>query len=156
MLEVVGQIAVLFEVFFHLGVRHVAGDDDGATERNRSRNGIFAKRGKGVFHPQIEIDLYALELPIAVGLRDESAWIFFEFLEENPLFGDLRFSLSIRRAGNTDADRAGGTVSRQAHHSDIERKVFSTKLRTDTDVAGHFKQFGFEFDIAKCLAMAVS
>lgn len=156
LLEVVGQITVLFEVFFHLGVGHIAGDDDRTTERNGGRDGILAECSEGVFHAQIEVDFYALEFPVAVGLRNKSAGIFFEFFEENAVFGDLGFGLSICRAGNPDADRAGSAVTRQAYHADIEREVFSTKLRADTDVASHFKQFGFEFDIAKCLAVTVS
>lgn len=47
-------------------------------------------------------------------------------------------------------------MARQADHADVEGKVFSSELGTDSDFASHGEEFIFQFDVAEGLAMLVS
>ena len=88
-------------------------------------------------------------------IRDESAGVFFEFFQENTIFGNLGFGLAISRAGNAESDGAGSTVSGEADDTDVMRKIFPAKLGTYPNITGGFKEPAFEFGVAESLAVFV-
>jgi hypothetical protein len=56
-----------------------------------------------------------------------------ELLEEGALGSDLGERLSIRRARDSDAHRARGTVARESDHTDVVAEVLSAELCSDTE-----------------------
>ena len=80
----------------------------------------------------------------------------FEFLEEDAVLGDLGLGLAVGRAGDADADRAGGAVARQAHDAHVEGEVFAAELGADADLAGDLQEFRLEFEVAERLAVLVA
>ena len=47
-------------------------------------------------------------------------------------------------------------MTRQPDHTNIQGKIFSTKLRSDSKLLCGFKQFRFEFNIAESMASVVA
>ena len=104
----------------------------------------------------IEIDLDAFEFPVAEFIWDEAAGVFFKLFEEDAFFGDFGFGLAICRAGDAEADGAGGSVTWKADDADVVSEVFSTELCADPDFARGFEKLGFEVEVAEGLAVFVS
>ena len=146
--EIFREFAGFFEDFLELRVGDVAGDDDGSGQRECGGDGVFREGFEGFLHSEVEIDRHPLEFPVAEFLGDETAGILLQLFEKNPVLGDFRLGLAIRRAGNADADGARSAVTRQADDADVEREVLAAKLGADPDFAGHGEQFVFQLDVA--------
>lgn len=93
--EVVRQFPGIVEDFLKFRMGDVASDDDGAGESEGGGDWVFGESGESGLHAEIEIDGDALEFPIAVGFRDETAGIFFEFFEEDAVFRDFCLRLAV-------------------------------------------------------------
>ena len=55
----------------------------------------------------------------------------FKLLQEHAVFGDFAECLTIRRAGDAQADRQGRAVAGQADDADIVAEIFAAELRAD-------------------------
>ena len=58
--------------------------------------------------------------------------ILVEFFEENTVSGNFTFDVAVCRAGHANANWTAGTVTRQAHHANVMRQIFTAELRANT------------------------
>jgi len=84
----------------------------------------------------VEVDFDAVEFPVAPFFWDVLPGVGFELFEEDAVFGDFGFGLSVGGAGDADAYGAGGAVAGEADDADVEGEVFSAELCADADFAG--------------------
>ena len=107
-------------------------DDNSAGETEPS---LDLKAGQGLFelvHALIEVDFDDFALKMIVGdVGDVLVWFGLELLQPNAVFVDLAVRLSVRRAGDAHAHRAGRAVPRQTDHAHVVAEVLPTELSTD-------------------------
>ncbi|RUS82197.1 hypothetical protein EGW08_010037, partial [Elysia chlorotica] len=56
----------------------------------------------------------------------------------------------------TNADRTGGTVSRQSHYTHVVTEIFSSELGSDADLLRHLKDLFLQVQVSERPPMLVS
>ena len=155
--EIFGHRLTSIQAFLNLSVRNVATHDDGAVERKTSRHGILVEFGKNFGHGAIEVNLHRFTLTsLAIFFGDEATGVIIEFFNPDTIFVDFALDVAVGRATHTKTYGARSTVARKANHADVVGKVFTTKLRTKTNLASFFKQASFEFYITESATSFIS
>ena len=138
-------------------MRNVATHDDGAVERKASRNGVLVKFSKNFGHGAIEVNLHRFTLTsLAIFFGDEATGVVIEFFNPDTVFVDFALDVAVGRATHTKTHRARSSVARKANHTNVVGKVFTTKLRTKTNLASFFEQAGFEFYVTESATSFIS
>lgn len=103
--EVIGQRLVGIEHLLELRVRDVAGDDDGAVDKEARGGGILAELGADFGHGAVGVDAHGVGVfAVAQLLGDVLQRVGFELLDEDAVARDLALRLAVGGAGNADAD----------------------------------------------------
>ena len=103
--EVIRQRLAGIEHLLQLGMRDVAGDDDGAVDEQARGGGILAQLGADLSHRAVRVDAHGVGVfAMAQLLGDVLQRVRFEFFDEDAVTHDLAFGLTIRGAGNADAN----------------------------------------------------
>ncbi|MNC23973.1 hypothetical protein D3C75_720130 [compost metagenome] len=79
-----------------------------------------------------------------------------KFLDPDTVAVDLGFDIPVRRARYAHAYRARRAVAWQPHNTNIVSKIFTAKLRTQTEVLRFFQQLFFQLNVTERLAMLVT
>ena len=149
-LQIFGHRLTSIQTFLNLSVRNVTTHDDGTVERKTSRHGVLVEFSKNFGHGAIEVNLHRFTLTsLAIFFGDEATGVVIKFFNPDTIFVDFALDVAVGRATHTKTHRARSTVTRKANHTDVVGKVFSTKLRTKTDVASFFQQTSFEFYVTE-------
>ena len=155
--DVLRQRFAVIQQFFELRMGNVARHDNGAVQRQAGRDRMRGKLGKDLVHRLVQVDAHHIAFALLTqGFRNILTRVVLKLLNPDPVAVDFRFDVTVSGAGDTHADWAGGTVARQADHADIVSEVFTTKLRTQTQVLRFLEQFLFELNIAERLAVLVA
>ena len=149
-LDVLRQTLTGFDEFLHAGVSDVAGDDDRAGEVHAGGNRVLREFLAHFGHRtvQINVDLAAFART-AKFFGDQLSRVGVEFFNPDAVLVDLGLDVAVSRAAYAHADRAAGTVTRQADHADVVSHVLAAELSAQADVAGFFKELLFEFEVAE-------
>lgn len=154
--DVIGQALARVDAFLEFCVRAVAGDDHGARQEDAGGHRIVRKRGADFRHRAGEVDGDGgLVLERAQGLRNETARIHFQLLQEDAVLRDLGLNVAVGTARYAHADGATGTVAGQAHDADVEGEILTTELRADFRLLGDREHLGLHLEVAKSAAVLV-
>ncbi len=84
-----------------------------------------------------------------VNVRHVLGRIGFQLFQKDAVFGDLALGLTIRRAGNANADRQRSAVARQANDAHVMAEIFAAELCADTERLRELVDFSFHFEITE-------
>ena len=104
---------------------------------------------------QVNRDSVLLAKPVAKFAGYELGRVALKFFEPKTIAVDFCSGIAVGRAGNTDPDRARSAVPWQADHAGIERKIFPTKLCSNTTLAGYFHDLLFHGKVSEALTQLV-
>ena len=155
--NVLRQPFTVIQPLFQLGVGDIAAHDNRAVQRQACRNRILRQAVQRIsFIGRFRSTRTASPSP---ALRSSSGiylpGLCSSFSIQIPSTVDLRFDITVSRAGDAHTDRAGCTVTRQADHADVVSEVFTAKLRTQTKILRFDQQFFFQFHIAERLSVLI-
>ena len=157
-LDVLRESFALLEALADLGVRDVAGDDQRAGEREARGDGVLRKLGPDVRHGAVEVDLHDLgRVGVLARLgRDEAAGVRLELLDPDAVLVDLGLGVAVGGTRDGEADRARGSVPREADDAYVEGEPLAAELRADAELMRDLEELGFERGVAEGAAMFVA
>ncbi len=156
-LDILWQSFATVDTLLELRMRDVASHNDGSVERQTCGYRIFGELGQDLWHGPVEVDFHAPSLAcLAIFFGDEPCRVVLQLFDPDSLFVDLRLDVAVGRAGDAHPHGTGGTVTRQADHPHIVRKIFPSKLCSQSQLLGGFLQPFFQFNVAESPAQLVS
>ena len=148
------------EALLDLGVRDVAGHDEGAGQREPGLDRVLGEFGEDLGHRPAQVDLHHVRFRLLRaldhaellrgGLGQMVAGFELELFDEDPLGSDLAQALPVGRAGNRDRDRQRGAVSRQPDDPHVVTEVLAAELGANSRLRGQVPDRRFKLKISKC------
>ncbi|MPM25121.1 hypothetical protein SDC9_71611 [bioreactor metagenome] len=138
-----------------LGVRDVAGDDQGAGQRQAGLHRVVAQLGEHLGHRPVEVDPDRLVLGADVLVGDVGqvvAGLELQLLEEHPLRGDPALALPIGGAGDRDRHRQRGAVPGQPDDPYVVAEVLAAELCADAEVLGELQDLLLHLRVTEAVA----
>ena len=131
----------------------VAGDDDGAGQRQARLDRMLRQRGENFAHRLVEVDPDDIAAKLRlVDIRQVLGRIGLQRLQEDAIPGDLALGLAIGRAGDAEADRQRGAVARQADDAHVMAEILAAELRADAERLRHLVDLFLHFEVAEGVA----
>ncbi|MNV47215.1 hypothetical protein D3C71_1390750 [compost metagenome] len=138
-------------------MRNIAAHDDGAAQGQAGGYRVLRQLLEDLGHRAVKVNLDCLALTgLTQLLRDEFARIMLQLLQPDAVTVDLAFNVTVSGAGNPHSHRAGCAMARQTHHANVMRKVFTAKLRAQSQVLRFFQQLFFQRHVAECLTVLIA
>ena len=104
---------------------------------------------------QVNTDHLAFTL-LTQRFRDVLARVALQFFNPDTVAVDFSLDIAVSGAGDAHADRAGGSVTRQANHADVVGEVFAAELRAKAEILRFQQQLLLQLNIAERLAVLVT
>ena len=158
LLHVIGQTFAAVETLFQLRVREVACDDERASEREASGDGMLRKFGADIRHGTIQVNLHDL---LGIGMltrigRDEATWVRLQLLNPNTILINLGLGVAVSRTRDREANRTGGPVPGQADDAHVERKPLTSELSADAELVSSLEQLRLKGGVAESTTVLVA
>ena len=131
-LDVLRQIFATVQTLFQFGMCNVAAYDDGSVQRQTGRNRILSQHLQDVGHRLVQVNLYNVAFAsLAKFGGNQFARVAVQLLNPDTFAIDFTLDVTVGRAGNTQTNGAGSTVTRQTNDANIVSQVLAAELCTD-------------------------
>ena len=150
--EIVGKVIATIEPFLQLRMSDVARDDDRSAQCQPSLDRILAQSATDSSHWPIEVNTnnWSTQL-FRADLGQVLRGIPLKLFQEHAFRRDLAENLSIGRAGDAYADRAGSTMSGQSDDPNVMAEIFAAELRADAHAARELQDLLLQSEVAESM-----
>ena len=156
-LDILRQVFTAVQAFFQLGVSDITAYDDRTVQRQTGSYRIFIQFFQDFGHRLVQVDLDSIAFTcLAQFSRNQFARMAVQLLNPDTVFIDLTLHVTVSRTTDTQTDRTGSTVARQADDTDIMCQILSSELCTQTDIVYFSQHFFFQFYIPESAAILVT
>ena len=133
----------------------VARHNDGAVQAQARGDGVLAQFFQNFLHRAVQVNGDSFAGGHAQGFRNILAGVGFQLFNKDALRRDLGFRVAVRRAGDSQANRAGGAVAGQPDNAHVQSVPLAAELGAQAQFARFFMQFLFQFQVTEGAAVFV-
>ena len=156
---------MIFEIFRHwlafvnhlldAGMGNIAGNNQRSVQVQPCFDRILRQFGQNLIHRTIQVNIYRRG-HFGCLFGQEATWVFLKLFQEDPIFGNFSFDISVGTTAHTQTYRTRSGMTGQADHANVVDKIFTAKLRTNSAFLAYFQYFFFPFQVAESLSAFVS